>query len=119
MATPGEIYLVKDVGLGLCLDARPCVVLAGLGDKALVCCLSAQFDCAKDGDVTLLKTDPDFDASGLKKDTYIPDYREIRIPMGALKRAARVGRATGDFKKKIDALYGAPPISPSSVANNV
>jgi hypothetical protein len=110
MAKPGEIYLVKDVGLGLCTDARPCVDLAVLGNKALVCCLSAQFDCAEDAEVTLLKTDPDFAASGLKKDSYIPAYRELRIPIDALKRTALLGHAVGEFKRKIEALYGAPLI---------
>ena len=108
MAKPGDIYLLKNARLGSCLDARPCVVLAVHGDKALVCYLSAQFDCAKSGNVTLLRTDPEFAASGLKKDSYIPDYREIQISIDALTPGMRLGKATGRFKAKIELLFGAP-----------
>ena len=108
MVKAGEIYLIDKTHLRSCRDARPCVVLQVSSGIAWVCCLSSQFDCAAGDEVTLMKTDPEFVASGLKKDSYIANYREIEVSIEALKDAPFLGRATGEFKKKIEALFGAP-----------
>ena len=108
MVKPGEIYFVKNAKLGSCLDGRPCVVLAVRGETSLVYYLSSQFDSSADAEITLLKTDPDFAASGLKKDSYIPAIDEVRKPTAEFEKAKLLGHATGEFKKKIEALYGAP-----------
>ena len=87
MAKPGEIYLLDKTNLRSCRDSRPCVVLHVSGGAALICLLSSQFDCAAGNEATLLKTDAEFAASGLKKDSYIAGYREIEVSVEALKRA--------------------------------
>ena len=108
MVKPGDIYLVRSAKLGSCLDARPCVVLAVFGETSLVYYMSSQFDCAIDAEIALLKTDPDFAASGLKKNSYIPQVDEIRKPTSELEKSKLLGHATGVFKNKIEELYGAP-----------
>jgi|SRR5579862_2294222 len=84
MVQPGEIYWVEGVDLGKCKDARPCLVLYVSGKVARVCRLSAQLDLAEGGEVTLLKSDPDFAASGLKRSSYIPRFAEYEFPWQCL-----------------------------------
>src|ERR1700733_3399398 len=99
MIQPGEIYLVEGVDLGKCKDGRPCLVLYISGKDARVCRLSAQLELAEGGEVTLLKSDPDFAASGLKRSSYIPMFAEYEIPVAVLERSKRWGSAQGGFKK--------------------
>ena len=106
MVQPSEIYLVESVDLGKCKDARPCLVLYVSGKDARICCLSAQMDLAEGGEVTLLKSDPDFTASGLKRSSYIPMFAEYEIPVAALERSKRLGAAQGGFKKKVENFFG-------------
>lgn len=106
MVRPGDIYLVKGVDLGVCHDSRPCLVLLVQGNKARLCYFSSQFDCAEGNEITLLKCDPEFSASGLKKDSYITNAPEGNLSLEVLDRSRRVGQATGEFKRKVEKYFG-------------
>src|SRR6185295_19235718 len=102
MVTAGEIYLVDGIELGLCTDARPCLVLQIFKDTALICAISAQLELAEGHEITLLKSDSEFPASGLKKDSFMPDVPERDVKLSALKKSSFLGRAEGEFKRKVE-----------------
>ena len=106
MVRVGEIYLVAGVEIGICTDARPCIILQVHNTTALICLLSAQFDLAEGHEITLLKTDIDFPASGLKKDSFIPDAPERDIAINVLQRSTLLGQVAGDFKLRVEKWFG-------------
>lgn len=106
MIHPGEIYFVSGVEIGLCKDARPCVVLQVHSKTALICVLSAQFDMAEGHEITLLKSDADFKPSGLDRDSFVPDAPERDVALSVLEKSIFLGHAVGDFKTKIEKMFG-------------
>ncbi len=101
MIRPGEIYLVNGVALGTSRDSRPCLVLLVYPKTARLCFFSTQFDSADGDEITLLKSDADFPASGLKVN--VP---EAEIPIAVLDKSPRMGVATGEFRRKVEEFYG-------------
>ena len=61
----------------------------------------------KPGQVAIDATDPDFKASGLRDSSFIlgalPD-----VELDYFKGAKPLGRATGEFKKRVEEWYGLP-----------
>ena len=106
MIHAGEIYFVAGVEIGVCANARPCIVLQVRATTALICILSAQFDLAEGHEVTILTTDADFPASGLERDSFIPEFAERWVEISVLKKANFLGQAVGDFKRKVENWCG-------------
>jgi hypothetical protein len=106
MVLAGEIYFVAGVEIGVCSDARPCLVLQVFKSTALICILSAQFDLAEGHEITLLKSDANFPESGLKKNSFIPDAPERDVSIDVLEKSIRLGKADGNFKRQVEQWFG-------------
>jgi len=104
----GQIYFLrKAVKVGKADYPRPCLVLRASKLDATICYFSTKLENRKPGDVAIEATDPDFKASGLHDSSYIlgalPD-----VEIEYFKGAKLLGRATGEFKKRVEDWYGLP-----------
>ena len=104
----GQIYFLrKAVNVGEADYPRPCLVLRASKHDATICYFSTKMENRKPDQVAIEATDPDFKASGLRDSSFIlgaladvePEY---------LKGAKLLGRATGEFKKRVEDWYGLP-----------
>lgn len=101
-----EIYSAE-VRLGLCADARPCLVLfPPKADGVIVLPISSQGDLCLDPNIhfPLSPEHPDFKATGLKKKSYILAVREHVLKLPMFKR--RCGLLTGELLAEFKKWYG-------------
>ncbi len=108
---PGEIYYLDQPRFRGADDPHYCVVLQIDGDSAFVNFLSSQMDCfdESEGDILVRKSDLEFTANGLKKDTFLVNrsYARDVVPLSNLIAIrGKVGRVEGEFKKRIENLWG-------------
>jgi hypothetical protein len=103
----GQIYFIrKRVPLGKADYGRPCLVLRVSGHDAVVCFFSTKMEYLETGQVTIYDSDPDFKATGLQDSSRIIGGLTPDVPLDYLKGSKLLGRATGDFKKRIEEWYG-------------
>src|SRR5476649_1429749 len=110
MLAAGQIYFIPKVDLGKANNGRPCLVLRASNHDATVCFFSTKIEYRERGEVVILDTDTDFKASGLRASSYIVDDLPQDVRLEYFKGAKLLGRATGDFKKRVEDWYGAPLI---------
>jgi len=108
MISAGQIYFIPKVDLGKADYGRPCLVLRVSKRDATVCYFSTKIEYREPGEVAILDTDADFKASGLRNSSYIMDETTPDVALEFFKGAKLLGRATGEFKKRVEDWYGLP-----------
>ena len=109
---PGDVYLLKEPKLRGSPKNHYCVVLRVQKDGAVINFLSSEpdlFDEQKD--LLLRQTDPEFSTTGLPpRDCFYinQDYAIQLVPIQNLfaLKPSRVGYISGEFKKRIEDLFG-------------
>ena len=111
MIEAGQIYFLrKAVGIGQAIYGRPCLVLRASKLDATICYFSTKMEYRKTREVAVNPGDPDFLATGLRDSSYILNSPADDVELDYFKGAKLLGRATGDFKKRVEDWYGAPLI---------
>ncbi|HLX62070.1 MAG TPA: hypothetical protein VKX17_12380 [Planctomycetota bacterium] len=82
-------------------------MLRASAHDATICYFSTKLENYKPGQVMIEANDPDFKATGLRDSSFIlgalPD-----VDLDYFKGAKLLGRATGEFKKRVEKWYGLP-----------
>ncbi|MCY3024444.1 MAG: type II toxin-antitoxin system PemK/MazF family toxin [Planctomycetota bacterium] len=102
----GEIYLVR-AQWRECVDIRPCVVVdvEPHGAVVLVALISAAIELYVPQQHLLIAADqPDFRATGLRRDSYCSGAEMVRLPIQRLGK--RLGRLEGGLAQAFDAWIG-------------
>ena len=103
----GQIYFIrKRVPLGKADYGRPCLVLRISQSDASVCFFSTKMEYLESGQVALYTDDPDFKATVLRDSSRIIGGMTPDVPLDYFQGAKLLGRATGDFKKRVEEWYG-------------
>ena len=108
MIESGQIYFFPRARVGRSQYPRPGLVLRVSATDATVCYFSTKFDLKESGAGVIEKTDPEFSASGLKHSSYLLEQAMAELPAHEFKGAKLLGKATGEFKKRVEEWYGAP-----------
>jgi hypothetical protein len=108
MLAAGQIYFIPKVDLGKADYGRPCLVLRASKHDATVCFFSTKIEYREPGEVAIHAADADFKASGLRDSSYIADDLTQDVKLDYFKGAKLLGRATGEFKKRVEDWYGLP-----------
>lgn len=95
------------VAVGLCADARPCLVIyPPKNNMVTVLPISSQGDLCTDRNIffVLELGHPDFKATGLSKKSFIAALQEYSTPIFAVKRS--YGHLTGELLAEFKKWYG-------------
>ena len=108
MIEPGQIYFFPKAKVGRSEYPRPGLVLRVSATDATVCYFSTKFELKEAGAVVIERTDVDFKTSGLKHASYLVDQAVAEVSTHSFKGAKLLGRANGEFKKRVEDWYGLP-----------
>jgi|ERR1043165_3073115 hypothetical protein len=109
MIEAGQIYFLrKAVGIGRANYGRPCLVLCVSKLDATICYFSTKMEYRKPHEVAVRPSDSEYLTTGLRDSSYILNSPTDDVDLDYFKGAKLLGRATGDFKKRIEEWYGAP-----------
>ena len=105
----GQLYFLrKAVKVSKAEYGRPCLVLRVSKQDATICYFSTKMEYLEPGSVAIYATDPDFKASGLRDSSCILADLTPDVELDYFKGAKLLGRATGEFKKRVEKWYGMP-----------
>lgn len=108
MIEAGQIYFIPKVDLGKADYGRPCLVLRVSKHDVMVCFFSTKIQYRQSHEVIIEAADPDFKATGLRDSSYILNTPTPDVALEFFNGAKLLGRATGEFKKRVEEWYGMP-----------
>lgn len=109
MIEAGQIYFLrKVVNIGEAAYGRPCLVLRASKLDATICFFSTKIEYRQLQEVVIEEADPDFNATGLRDSSFILNRPTPDVPLEFFKDAKLLGRATGEFKRRVEEWYGLP-----------
>ncbi len=88
--------------------ARPCLVLRISNRDATICYFTTKLQYLEPGQPVIYNTDPDFNATGLSDSSCILADLTPDVPLSVFSGAKLLGRAIGEFKKRVEKWYGLP-----------